>query len=74
MFLLLHCPRSARDVLYMQKRLCNENITDCGGKTAVVLPADCPRSEGVGLCSRGLKNKKSKSRYSPGVGAVVTND
>ena len=23
---------------------CNENITDCGGKTTVVLPADCPRS------------------------------
>ena len=40
-------------MLYRQNRQCNENITDCGGKTAVVLPADCPRS--VGVAKRKVK-------------------
>ena len=58
-------------VLYRQIWQCNENITDCGGKRAVVLPTECPHSEGLlaGICLTNVS-----PRYSPGLGAVVTND
>ena len=54
-------------VLYRQKRQCNENITDCGGKLLwfyqlTVLSRQC------GGYSRGWKNEKSKSPLFPGGG------
>ena len=44
-------------VLYRQTWQCNENITDCGGKRAVVLPTGCPRSVGLlaGICRTKVK-------------------
>ena len=44
-------------VLYRQTWQCNENITDCGGKRAVVLPTGCPRSAGLlaGICRTKVK-------------------
>ena len=53
-------------VLCRQTWQCNENITDCGGKRAVVLPTGCPRSAGLlaGIC----RTKVKSPRYSLGVG------
>ena len=45
-FLLLH----TRDLLYRQKRQCNENITDCGGKVPCFCQLTIPA---VWLYSRG---------------------
>ena len=44
-------------VLYRQTWQCNENITDCEGKRAVVLPTGCPRSAGLlaGICRTKVK-------------------
>ena len=44
-------------VLYRQTWQCNENITDYGGKRAVVLPTGCPRSAGLlaGICRTKVK-------------------
>ena len=44
-------------VLYRQTWQCNENITDCGGERAVVLPTGCPRSAGLlaGICRTKVK-------------------
>ena len=58
--------------LYWQKGPLNEKIAGCGGKTAVVLPTSSPCRVGPLI---GIFWTKSQSpRYSPGVGAVVTND
>ena len=59
-------------VLYRQTWQCNENITDCGGKRAVVLPTGCPRSAGLlaGIC----RTKVKVPAIPQGWGAVVTND
>ena len=60
-------------VLYRQTWQCNENITDCGGKRAVVLPNWMPPQ--CGAFRRDLQDKSQSPRYSPGVGGgVVTND
>ena len=44
-------------ILYRQTWQCNENITDCGGERAVVLPTGCPRSAGLlaGICRTKVK-------------------
>ena len=44
-------------VLYRQTWQCNENITDYGGKRAVVLPTGCPCSAGLlaGICRTKAK-------------------
>ena len=43
------CGGNTRDLCYIGKKggAMKTYETDCGGKTAVVLPADCPRSVGV---------------------------
>ena len=45
--LSLQCGGNTRDLCYIGKKGSTMKTTDCGGKLAVVLPADCPRSVGV---------------------------
>ena len=60
-------------VLYRPQWQCNENITDCGGKRAVVLPTGCPGSAGLlaGICRTKVKVPAIPRGWG---GAVVTND
>ena len=62
-----------KNFLFRQTWQCNENITVCGGKRAVVLPTGCPRSAGLlaGICRTKVKVPAIPRGWG---GAVVTND
>ena len=66
-FLLLQCPRSAGQIpgigLIWQNWQRNLKLNRLHGKTASVLPIDCPH---IGTSSRNSLDEKSKSPLFPG--------